>query len=180
MADAAPQPPQPASWKTFARACQGEAYPPCQNSDEVCSPKAAAGDGFRQCVAYLKAFDEQSPPACPEAYPERHIFHGSYDDTRACSPCACGKPMGSDCKASLTGYPNSTCQDSTTSTFMAVAQLADVFCAGGLFTGKDLVSISAQWQVTTPGTCLPSGGEPIGEARPGTPTVFCCQPPPKP
>jgi hypothetical protein len=36
-------------------------------------------------------------------------------------------------------------------------------------------SMAATWVTQEPGTCAASGGVAVGEAKPVTPTMFCCQ-----
>jgi len=124
---------------------------------------------------YQKTFDENNPPECPNSHPEQHIFYGTYADTRACTACACSKPIGSDCVANALSYGTSTC-DPNSAIFGGAVGLTNQLCLAFGVTGDDLMGMTAKWWINEPGTCQPSGGELVGEVKPVDPTIFCCLP----
>ena len=157
-----------AYWTTYARACLGEAFGPCADSAEVCSPSAEPPpDGFFQCIQYLREGDAE----CPQTYPVKHVFYEGFNDTRNCSQCTCSAPVGSECTAAITYYSDANC----------AMELVEAWLALGFGPCLDnampsgLQSMSATQATNQPGYCQASGGIPYGEATPTAPSTFCCQ-----
>ncbi len=157
------------SWATAALACAGEAIPNvCGDSGTTCLPSAKPPPpGFRQCILHLLDGEAQ----CPTDYPEKYtLYQKEPEDTRACTACECVETQPSTCMASVSAYQGTDCMGPVV--------------AGGIATCVDVMpnltlgSISATWVTNEPGACAPSGGVPVGEARPVGPSTFCCQPPP--
>jgi hypothetical protein len=113
----------------------------------------------------------QDEVPCPPRYPDRKIFFKGYDDTRDCSPCSCGPPVGSKCTSQISVYSNSTCSG------IPVLDVThgDEGCYN-MMDGVALGSKKASPPVYTPGTCEPSGGEPTGSAVETSPILVCCLP----
>ncbi|MCC6559278.1 MAG: hypothetical protein IT372_40665 [Polyangiaceae bacterium] len=157
-------------WAQAALACAGEAIDNvCGDPGMTCLPTAEPPPpGFRQCILYL--FDGE--PDCPADFPEKHTFYKEkFDDTRACTACECIETQPSTCTASVAAYETTDC----TGPVVGAVQ------AGGCVdppVNVPIGSLEAAWDVRDPGTCAPSGGAPIGEAKPVDPRRFCCQPPP--
>ena len=157
-----------AYWKTYARACLGEAFGPCENSGEVCSPTAEPPPtGFFQCIQYLREGDA----ACPPDYPTKHVFYGGLDDTRSCTQCTCSTPVGSDCTAFISIYSDASCAVELLGSWQA---LGFTPCYDNAMP-DGLQSMSAMVVDNQPGYCEASGGVPYGEATPTAPSTFCCQ-----
>jgi hypothetical protein len=180
---AVPTPPKATgeySWTTLARACDGLVDGVCRSSDEMCSPTAKPPPpGFRQCIWYEDDIDEADLPTCPMAYPEQFVFYDDVDDQRDCTKCTCGPPLGTQCTAAVSAYQDTACGASMFPLFKDLAiGLGDGPQCVATMGGAALGAISASWAVNEPGACVPSGGDPYGEARPNKPRVFCCQPPP--
>lgn len=159
-----------AYWKTFARACQGDALGPCDSAGQVCSPTAEPPPpGFFQCIAYLKEGETE----CPPRYPVKHVFYGDVSDTRNCTACTCAAPAGSDCSAFISYYSDASC---TVELMGAVSLgLGIAPCSDNGMVGSGLQSMSATLETNQPGSCQPSGGTPYGEAKPIAASIFCCQ-----
>lgn len=159
------------TWSQLAYACAGEAIPnACSNPGETCMPTAEPPPpGFRQCVVYNRDGD----PQCPATYPEKHVFYGGVDDTRNCTPCECTETVASNCSALVLGYEDTNCGTQITS-----GMVADVPICNDVSPGVALGSISASWIDHEPGSCVASGGAPVGEVKPLDARAFCCQPPP--
>ncbi|WP_437661204.1 hypothetical protein [Sorangium sp. So ce1182] len=173
------------SWKTFARACKGDPLDLDDeevfgNSDE---PVCAAGEkcwpassppppGFRQCIMYLG----HEEPVCPDDYPLQHVFYRDFEDTRACTPCACTPTGESSCSAFVSAYTDEDCSGefATHSVGTEAGLCVDVMA------GVALKSMSATWTTNRPGACEANGGELFGEITPAHPSTFCCQPLPEP
>jgi hypothetical protein len=107
---------------------------------------------------------------CPTGWSDKMIFYGSFDDTRDCSPCECGAPVGSKCIAQVSVYSNNTCS--------GVPLLDVTVDAAGCHNPMDGAALASKkaTAVYTPGTCEPSGGEPTGSAVPANPITVCCVP----
>jgi len=156
----------PSNWATFARACEWAARGECATVGDLCSPVAA---GFRACVA--TPADVDCPANSP--YTEKHVFYGGIDDTRGCTPCTCGAPAGSSCAGSISIFSDAACS-ALLLLDNAITSLAP--SCHDLPTSPALGSKSAGPTTYTPGTCAPSGGEPLGTATPSGPVTFCCLP----
>lgn len=159
-----------ASWKTYGRACRGVAFPPCLDPNLLCVPTAAPPpEGFSQCI-YREGDHE-----CPQVYSEKRLFFNDVTDTRSCAPCACGAPTGSVCSATVPLYQDVMCSafvtelnpDSLGPTCINLTPPPQ----GQALLGKSVTDITFQ-----PGSCPPSGGEPVGSADLMGPSTFCCQP----
>ncbi len=155
----------PYTWGTVARTCRGAAFGTCATPSEVCTPPAPPG--FAQC---LVQYGERE---CPAAYPDRHVFYYGVADTRACTPCACGEPVGSTCTAQLSVFKDSACSG-LSGTYGIDASGPKCF---DMLSGVALGSKLATAPAYAPGACQASGGEAIGDAVPDEPSTFCCLPP---
>jgi hypothetical protein len=154
-----------ALWGTFARACTAAVPTPCNDENGICSPFLS---GSSPCIYH------EGDVACPGSYSpysEKHVFYGSVDDTRSCTPCSCGAPAGSACEALVSVYSDtcSTLLDATEITAAAPLCL-------DVPPGSGLGSKAATPATYTPGACQASGGEAMGTAQPGEPSTFCCLP----
>jgi len=165
----------PFSWGVFARVCRGEAIDTvCGDPGKTCLPSAEPPpSGFRQCIMH-QVPDDGTGVQCPEDYPDKHVFFGEMQDTRACTECTCTQTATSTCVAQMSVFEDSNCATSLLST--------QVFMGAGICIdtppGIVLQSMEASWLTNQPGACAPSGGTSIGEVIPRDPRVFCCQPPP--
>jgi len=166
---AIPPPPKTGamSWKTYARACRGVAYPPCLDPGLLCVPTAEPPpEGFSQCI-YRDGDNE-----CPPEYPDKRVFFQDLDDTRTCSSCTCGEPVGSTCTVVISVYEGIGCTmpadtlgaDSIAPTCQSIPPVPTLF-------GKEVDDLTY-----APGECPPSGGELVGSADPEGQSTFCCQP----
>jgi hypothetical protein len=153
---------QPYTWGTVARTCRGAALGACGGPAEVCAPPAPPG--FAQCLV------QYGDRECPDSYPDKHVFYYSVEDTRACTPCACSAPVGSNCTSLVSVHNDSTC---STQVVASTVDATGPKCLDVL-SGVALGSKVATTPVYTPGACEVSGGEPIGAAVPAEPSTFCC------
>jgi hypothetical protein len=153
----------PVLWGTFARACTTAVPIPCDGESGVCIPSFY---GQAQCIYH------EGDVACPgdfSPYSEKHVFYASLDDTRSCTPCSCGTPVGSACEALVSVYSDtcSTLLDATEITATAPLCL-------DVPPGSGLGSKAATPATYTPGVCQASGGDAMGVAQPDAPSTFCC------
>jgi hypothetical protein len=97
-------------------------------------------------------------------------------DTRDCTKCECGAPVGSGCLATLHLYDDGACTTQAVPPPLSsfVEQCTNVQPPGRVLGSKSITDLSY-----IAGTCLASGGDPIGEAQPNKDTAitFCCVPP---
>lgn len=155
----------PSTWGTAARSCHGVAYGPCPAPDEICAP--ATEPGFAQCLF------QKGDNACPDRYPTKHLFYSGFSDTRDCTPCACGAPVGGSCTAQLSVYKDNAC--SSLNSTVGLGSTGPT-CFDVVPSGQALGSKQATEPVYAPGVCQVSGGEPTGEAIPADPSTYCCLP----
>jgi hypothetical protein len=175
----APGPPVPAkvvslSWNTFARGCDVET-PGVAGPRSVCFPASPRPPGFKVCIFYdgIRECPNDDPR---NTFTEQHIFYSSVQDDRQCSPCGCGAPTGSTCKAQLAVYDgnNLTCAGSPLVS-IPISSAAPV-CLDIALPGQALGSKSAGPTTYLPGTCPPAGGEASGSAIGTEPATLCCRP----
>lgn len=173
----APVPPGPqqnqpwgSPWATFVRACGAEPMNGlCNDPGLLCMPTAEPPPpGFRQCILYNRDGD----PACPADYPDKFIFYGGLEDTRACTPCTCTETAPSSCVGWLALYEDTDCGAPLLSTMVG-----DAATCLDMAPSAQLGSMEGSWMVNEPGSCAASGGVSIGEAKPLDPRTFCCQAP---
>lgn len=158
----------PSTWATFARACTPRVC--VSPGGEVCVPVASLPSGFRACVGHEG--DVECPAFGP--YQDRHVVYGGVDDTRSCTPCACGAPVGSTCEALISMFGDGACSSLVdTATVTALGTICHDVPAGSALGSK-----SAGVVTYSPGACQASGGEPMGDAEPSEPVTFCCMPAP--
>jgi hypothetical protein len=156
----------PHTWGTAARSCHGIAYGRCATPAEICAP--ATEPGFAQCL--VRDGDRECPAPY---YTVKHVFYGGLTDTRDCTPCACGAPLGSTCTAFVSAFTDGACSSPVVAGTVDATGSAchDIFPSG-----QALGSKSATEPVYAPGVCQVSGGEPTGEAVPADPSTYCCLP----
>jgi hypothetical protein len=103
---------------------------------------------------------------------DMHALPESFADDRSCGPCQCGAPVDAQCKATVSAFESEKC-DAMAETFKVGVELESAACVS-MGQMPALAALSASWVVNDPGSCVASGGEPAGEARPMAPSVFCC------
>ncbi|WP_437727672.1 hypothetical protein [Sorangium sp. So ce861] len=163
------------SFAVFARACTGTAFAPCADPGMTCTPAPPAGDaappeGFLTCI------HREGERDCPATYPDRHVFHAGAEDTRGCAPCGCAEPTGGTCSVLASAFSDEACSQLAVG---VVVSSAAPFC-GAISPGTALGSRSASVVRLEPGTCVPTGGEPIGGVALLGAATLCCRPAPIP
>lgn len=156
----------PSAQSVMAEGCDTEAM------KGVCSPggecRPTLPQGFMACV-----HEEGDHQCLDEDYPNRHLLYGEYVDTRGCTECTCGTPMGAKCSIAATAHNDAVCAAFGASTTIGTA--APALCVD-VMQGIALGSKSAKIVSATPGVCEPpTGGEPFGELKMGLPRTFCCR-----
>jgi hypothetical protein len=155
----------PHTWGSVAQSCHGLTSGSCATPSEICAP--AALPGFAQCLV------RYGNRECPGAYPDKHVFYYGFEDTRACTPCACSEPMGGTCTAQLSVYKDNACSALSSTVGLSSASPT---CFDVVPSGQALGSKLATPPVYAPGACQVSGGEAVGDAVPREPSTFCCLP----
>lgn len=168
-------PPEPARkledpfWTTDAVTCHVKGWWECNGDpDSRCVPDERPA-GFQICVSF--------PGKVPcNTYPwtDQQLFYAAFNDTRSCSDCACGAPVGSDCASMISVYTDNACQVGQSSNLVTSAPN---FCVN-VPPGASLASKSATPPTYLPGTCAVSGGVPAdgGTVEGVLLTTFCCIP----
>jgi hypothetical protein len=161
-------------WQTAARACSLDVPGDCSTAGAVCAP--AGAPGFALCI---RASGDVPCPVAPVAaedgersFSQRHTFFDGAEDSRACSDCACGAPVGGVCTGTVALYEDATCAVPLDT--VAVASTGPV-CLDVQPPGTPLGSAQVSALAYQPGTCSASGGDPVGVLTPTGPTTFCCQ-----
>jgi hypothetical protein len=161
-------------WATRVLACRGTALEGvCGDGNaEVCVNDLPLP--WHQCIWRVGQHEE-----CPAPYTADRFFTHTltgYTDKRGCTPCTCGAPVGGACEGTLRLYDDAAC----VSEFNAGSLYSlDNQCIKILPPGKALGSKAITDHNYIPGTCIPSGGQAIGEAQPKAEDAitFCCLPP---
>lgn len=144
----------------------------------VCAPKATGGGcGANVCAPMpsgqympkLCILSQAGAVSCPSGpYTSKHVFYQGALDTRACSGCTCGSPVGVACTGTLSLYKDSNCS--------SVLASFPVPTACGGFTPGSLQSLKYVAGSATGGACTPSGGQPSGIVAPNQAITVCCLP----
>ena len=161
---------EPVTFGAYARACIGETYGSCGTSLLACVPPAPPG--FRHCIS--REGDQGCSDSLFAPYTEKYVFFASIHDTRGCTPCTCGSPVGSTCSASISIFTDDKCAEAPD--YVATIDSSGPACYD-VVAGVALGSKSATEPVYAPGACEAGGGEPTGSAEPADPVTFCCTPP---
>ena len=142
--------------------------PPCADPGMMCVPAPDPSMvGFSLCI-YREGDRE-----CPAAWPNRRVFHETFDDSPVCTHCECSDPVGGRCSGRVSVYQDGACSSSVfENIFMTSVDPARcIDMSAGIALGSKKMS-----DVTyEPGSCTPSGGEPLGEPVPLEPSTFCCR-----
>jgi hypothetical protein len=166
------QPPKllgPPTWDVYGLACKGEVPSPnvyCADPAQKCVPTAEPPPpGYLQCV-----YQDGDILSCPTDFPLRTLLYRDYDDSRHCTPCGCGDPEGSLCKGVATIYGDQSCTLPLQLSF-PTSQFAP---CGDVPAGSALGSKTVSGLEYTPGSCMATGGEPMGDVIAVEPRTFCC------
>jgi len=143
------------SWDAEGRFCAHDDAGARCGGGGVCSPAPAPGLTW-PCIS------RDGDHACPPGFDaSTATVYSTVDDTRACSACSCSV-QGASCPGTVIYQPTSSCSGGTNVQEWSVCY-----------------SIAAgYWKYTkgsaVPGSCAPSGGQPIGGVAPASPITVCC------
>ncbi|UQA57065.1 hypothetical protein [Polyangium aurulentum] len=158
-------------WATQALACHA---PTCDDSGKACVPTTAATpEGYRQCVS------RQGVHECPGGFDTaRYVLHERtvpLSESRFCSECTCGAPLGGLCVAQFKLFKDGACSELISENpFSSGKGTCPEIIPAGLPIGGKMITAPQYF----PGVCEPSGGDPGGtvEPEPGHEMTFCCGP----
>jgi len=159
----------PASWAILGKACGEAPSGGGCGAGNVCQPNPQAP--FLPGLCIYKGGDN----SCPAGdFTDRHVFYQDVDDSRSCSPCQCGTPTGSTCKANISLFSEQLANSCNT-------KIAS-FDAGGCINLSGNPPVFGRSAVITEppsgGSCaVTGGGQPTGSLTPTNATTFCCLPP---
>lgn len=131
-------------------------------TSEVCAPKPS-GAPFGNKLCIYQTGDQM----CPANWPTKRTYvdGGKTTDTRACTACSCGQPMGGSCTATTTLYNDGACNNAIN---MVPNDGTCIAAVGQPNSGQVVVN-------TMDATCVASGGVASGTLVAGTNvTTFCC------
>jgi hypothetical protein len=158
-------------WNTMARGCD-VSLPQGPVERSRCLTDDPPPPGFRLCIF------QPGEHVCPDDEPgnvftEQHVFYQGVEDDRTCSPCTCGPPEGSMCKAKISIYENAACTDPALNQ-ITISSVSST-CTDIQSPGQALGSKSAASTIYLPGKCAPMGGEESGAAIKLEPDTLCCR-----
>lgn len=114
----------------------------------------------------------EAETTCPTAtpYTAREVYYTGIEDTRECSPCGC--EIDGKCTANVHLNAQFGCSDAEglDSTEMQIPGNG-VDCSVQTTT---LVNTARVQSTSVPVSCVPTGGEPVGDALATGPRTFCC------
>ena len=126
----------------------------CTGSD-VCVPNPSGS--FTSLCIY-----KAGPSSCPPAYPSETTFH-EVADNRGCSQCKCTLPAGATCQGMLYKYAVYGASGCT-------SVVGEVTSCTGKAAALQLLGVTS-----TPGACVPSGGQPMGAVDLVQDYTVCCK-----
>ena len=158
-------------WGTFARACLGNGFTmPCPDPSDYCAPTAEPPpEGFSQCVY------QEGDRECPPDYPGKHVFFKDAIDLRECTDCSCGAPQGGVCSSFVSLFQGVDNCSTDIANLLSSTKVTSIDSMCLSLRGFPLGAKSRSVPGYTPGTCEPSGGEPVGSTQLMEPATFCCQ-----
>lgn len=154
------------SWGRSVRQCR--LLPQGCDAGQVCAP-AVVPDAFDLC-RYVAG-----DTGCPKGYfTERSVLYLGAGDDRGCEACDCAPAQGAQCEAYVSVYKDGACSSPVVQIMVSTMSL----CVD-VTSGSALGSTGALLVTDVPGTCTPSGGEPVGHVEPAQPVTLCCPETPK-
>jgi len=153
------------TWQTVALGCFEHESDYCDDGQILVY---TVPNDFLLCIERIGA-------SCPLKLTELRTVYRDAEDDRACAECTCEPPAGNLCSVKVTAYSDQACGTAAGSAFASSNEGSVCFDVPD---GTALASKRAELIETTPGTCTPGGGEPVGDVHGKDPVVFCCQPEP--
>ncbi|WP_437725315.1 hypothetical protein [Sorangium sp. So ce861] len=155
--------------------CNAQRGDHCPTLEHVCAIGAdELRPGWRRCLVADDGEDVECPASDRTAglhFSEKLIVWEKVEDSRACTPCSCNETAPSTCEALVSTFEDGACRDP-----VAAAVVAENGGCHDAEPGSTLGSLRAAWLVDAPGSCAPSGGEPVGELSLSKKVTVCCLP----
>ncbi|MDI1450805.1 hypothetical protein [Polyangium sp. 6x1] len=169
-ADGDPEQPLPKAWNggpltPIGRACMSDKpWPSCtEQAGKVCGP---AGEDYSSCIL------REGEHPCPEGWgSERHLLYGDIQDNRECSACSCGPPTGGTCAVYAAVFGAPACSEAKAGGEVSAGMIAPCH---DVMPGAPLSGKTADLLNYTKGTCMPSGGEVVGDLVLANAATVCC------
>jgi hypothetical protein len=150
----------PPQWQRAARICSVTlSGAGCGAADEVCVPTAVTAPFEGRVCIWVDA-----DVNCPSAYPDRHEFSTTVNDTRGCTGCSCSNPGSASCTVTTTIYSDVSC----TTAIGTVANNGTACLDAG--PGQSITVA----KTTMGGACNGSGGQPTGSIGLGQDRMTVC------
>ena len=155
------------TWDFAATACGNIAQMAGCSGQDRCLPKPASPFAGRVCIG--KAGDQTCPTG---AFSKKHLYDGSFTDTRACEMCQCNGPVGGTCKMQIELHSDDPCVALPIATFQAGT------CAPLVGNPRIGGRVATVTEAPNGGSCTPTQVDPakMGGVAAGDPTTFCCLP----
>ena len=132
---------------------------------KVCLPKP--GPNFADALCIFKDGDADCPSDGP--YKSKSLLHLGIDDSRSCSACTCGAPVGMICSGTSTLYGDGACAQAVGS----VTQ--DGSCTS---LGEGLAAATVMYVPSgggpSNGACAANVSNAFGNAKVKDPVTVCC------
>ena len=153
------------SWQEVARGCNYTGPPDTGgcNGGNLCMAKPASPYGTGACIY---ATGDVGCPVGP--YSNKQTFYNKVSDTRGCSQCTCGTPIGVTC--SLAGSLSTYAFFGNPCTGQLTTIPPDGSCV--LTTGSGVMGLVTA--TPTGGACPAANVAPTGNVTPAGPTTVCC------
>ncbi|MEZ4308532.1 MAG: hypothetical protein R3F14_10860 [Polyangiaceae bacterium] len=136
-------------------------------ASEACVPPPP--DDFSLCL--YRWGEDLGAEDCPAQYPRFFRMYGDLHDNRACAPCTCSEPEGTECTAIVSIFKDHSCGNLLGA--ITVSSAVGDGCMD-LVPGTALGSKTGSLTLSKPGSCTPGGGS-VGEVVPAMPVTLCCQ-----
>lgn len=146
------------TWQLEHRLCAADFAADGCPAEQVC---ATAGADESLCIRRAGI-----APSCPAGYGDRLVVYQSASDTRDCTPCSCGTPLGLSCEGGgYTFYDSPWCE--------AAAAQIDASCSD--VSGSPSVKVTVPVVDAASAQCPSTGGDPSGIFEAEGPVTLCCR-----
>jgi hypothetical protein len=151
-------------WGRIATSCQHNVVGGGCSAPTACVPKP--GTEFSRGVCILRAGVWGG--SCPSPYVNKYTYYQTLVDTRTCTDCSCGTPVGAQCEGTVEVDNSPGCGSPE-------VMLSTLACSNDV-TPNTTQYVRRQTTLVSSGTCAVSGGVSTGSVEPDLSTAFtaCC------
>ncbi|WP_437621198.1 hypothetical protein [Sorangium sp. So ce1151] len=132
--------------------------------------RVCAGNTAQDPPGFVDCMQASMDGACRDGL-TRHEFFGEIIDTRACTPCECGPPVGGECVADIILYGDRACSNQVDAAL--AIHTGDTPCAD---VTSSLIAMRAELVEAEPGACAANVPAVIGKLEGRRPHVVCVFP----